>query len=88
MCDALNVPSGSQTAHWIAGIAVVLLVAGIVFPLAILPQANPDQLPQGVNLDPIFLFFIPNSRAGNGRYPVDHPHRPHRSGRYAALDHP
>lgn len=45
--------------HWMAGIAVVLILAAIVFPLAILPQANPDMLPQGVNVDPIFLFFIP-----------------------------
>jgi ferredoxin len=45
--------------HWMAGIVVLLLVASIVFPLTILPQANLDQLPQGVNLDPIFLFFIP-----------------------------
>ncbi len=47
--------------HWIAGIAVVLILAGIIFPLAILQPANPDQLPQGVNLDPIFLWFIPTA---------------------------
>jgi len=45
--------------HWIVGISVVLILAAIVFPLTILPQANPDLLPQGVNVDPIFLFFIP-----------------------------
>lgn len=45
--------------HWMVGIAVVLILAAIVFPLTILPQANPDMLPQGVNVDPIFLFFIP-----------------------------
>ncbi|PID85367.1 MAG: hypothetical protein CSB13_08585 [Chloroflexi bacterium] len=47
--------------HWIAGISVVLILAGVIFPLAILPQANLDQLPQGVVLDPIFLFFIPTA---------------------------
>jgi ferredoxin/coenzyme F420-reducing hydrogenase delta subunit len=47
--------------HWITGIAILLILAAIVFPLAILPQANPDQLPQGVHLDPIFLFFIPTA---------------------------
>ena len=47
-----------------AGITAVLILAAIVFPLAILPQANPAQLPQGVHLDPIFLFFLPVAGRG------------------------
>ncbi len=45
--------------HWMVGIGLLLLAVGIAFPLTLLPAANPLELPTAVNLDPIFLFFLP-----------------------------
>lgn len=44
---------------WMIGLTVVLLLAGVIFPLRHLAPADLSQLPQTVNLDLIYLFFIP-----------------------------
>ncbi|GIK54415.1 MAG: hydrogenase iron-sulfur subunit [Chloroflexi bacterium] len=45
--------------HWLAGLTLLLVTTGIAFPLTLLPATNPLTRPMGVNLDPIFLFFLP-----------------------------
>ncbi|HUM71653.1 MAG TPA: cytochrome b N-terminal domain-containing protein, partial [Chloroflexota bacterium] len=50
--------------HWLVGLVLLLVAAGIAFPLTLLPPANPLALPVGVRLDPIFLFFLPVAGQG------------------------
>ncbi|MCL4264310.1 MAG: hydrogenase iron-sulfur subunit [Anaerolineae bacterium] len=45
--------------HWMVGMGLLLVAAGVAFPLTILPPTNPLALPLAVSLDPLFLFFLP-----------------------------
>lgn len=62
----LQRPKWLPDLHWMVGISIVLLLAAVLFPLAMLPPADPAQLPAAVSLDPIFLFYLPAvGRAGS-----------------------
>ena len=47
-------------APWLIGMSVVMLIGSLVFPVGLLPIANPAQLPGDITFDPIYLFFLPN----------------------------
>ena len=44
---------------WVVGIAMVALLAGLLFPVGLLPQGDLLRLPGAITFDPIFLFFLP-----------------------------
>ncbi len=44
---------------WVVGLAVVLLLAGLLLPVGLLPQGDLLRLPGAITFDPIFLFFLP-----------------------------
>lgn len=50
--------------HWTVGIGVILIIVSALFPLGMLPQADPYQMPSVVTIDPLFLFYLPTN--GNG----------------------
>jgi len=45
--------------HWTLGIGAILLLISALFPIGMLPKANPNQIPDAVTLDPLFLFYLP-----------------------------
>lgn len=55
----LKRPKWYPPVQWMIGLVAVLLLAAIIFPLRNLAPADLSQLPQVVNLDLIFLFFVP-----------------------------
>ena len=57
----LNRPKWFPDLHWAVGLTIILLVGGLLFPVGMLPPANPNQLPGPVTLDPLFLFYLPTS---------------------------
>ena len=57
----LSRPKWMPDVHWVVGVSVVLLLGGILFPVGILAKADPLALPGRIELDPIFLFYLPTS---------------------------
>ncbi len=57
----LNRPKWLPPAYWVVGVAVVVLLVGLLFPAGMLPQGDLEQLPGPVTFDPLFLFFLPVS---------------------------
>lgn len=55
----LKRPKWYPPVPWIFGLVGVLFLAAIIFPLRNLAPADLTQLPQAVNLDLIFLFYVP-----------------------------
>jgi ferredoxin len=55
----LSRPRWLPELHWIIGMGIVLLVGGILFPAGLLPQASFDQLAGRIEIDPLFLFYLP-----------------------------
>ena len=49
---------------WVVGIGVVVLLAGLLFPVGMLPQGDLLRLPGLITFDPIFLFFLRFPGAG------------------------
>ncbi|KAA3663641.1 MAG: hydrogenase iron-sulfur subunit [Chloroflexi bacterium] len=45
--------------HWTLGIGAILLLISALFPVGMLPKANPNQIPDIVTVDPLFLFYLP-----------------------------
>ncbi len=45
--------------HWTLGIGAILLLISALFPLGMLPKANPNMIPDAVKIDPLFLFYLP-----------------------------
>ncbi len=45
--------------HWSLGIGAILLLISALFPLGMLPKANPNMIPDAVKIDPLFLFYLP-----------------------------
>lgn len=45
--------------HWTVAIGAILLIISALFPLGMLPPADPTQVPASIRLDPIFLFYLP-----------------------------
>ncbi len=43
---------------WVAGIGVIMLLSGLLFPIGMLPQGDLLRFPQAITFDPIFLFFL------------------------------
>ncbi len=44
---------------WLIGISIVLLLAGLLLPVGLLPPGDVLRLPDAITFDPIFLFFLP-----------------------------
>jgi quinol-cytochrome oxidoreductase complex cytochrome b subunit/Fe-S-cluster-containing hydrogenase component 2 len=57
----LNRPKWLPPAYWVVGVAVVVLLVGLLFPAGMLPQGDLERLPGPVTIDPLFLFFLPAS---------------------------
>ncbi len=57
----LNRPKWLPPAYWTVGVAIVVLLVGLLFPVGMLPQGNLEQLPGPVTIDPLFLFYLPAS---------------------------
>ncbi len=55
----LKRPKWLPPTPWVVGIAVVALLAGLLFPVGLLPQGDLLRLPGAITFDPIFLFFLP-----------------------------
>ncbi len=55
----LKRPKWYPPVQWMMGLVIVLLLAALIFPLRNLAPADLTLLPQTVNLDLIFLFFLP-----------------------------
>lgn len=62
----LNRPRWFPEVHWVAGMALLLLIGAPIFPLGMLAPADPGQLPGPVRLDSLFLFYLPTSGATAG----------------------
>ena len=45
--------------HWTLGIGAILLLISALFPVGMLPKADPNQIPDSVTFDPLFLFYLP-----------------------------
>ncbi|MEJ2748158.1 MAG: cytochrome b N-terminal domain-containing protein, partial [Anaerolineae bacterium] len=45
--------------YWVWVTAVLLVVAGILVPVGMLPAADPAQIPGRVTIDSLFLFYLP-----------------------------
>jgi ferredoxin len=45
--------------HWMIGMGVVLLVGALAFPVGLLPQASFTEMAGRIEIDPIFLFYLP-----------------------------
>ena len=55
----LKRPKWLPPTPWVVGLAVVLLLAGLLFPVGLLSQGDLLRLPGAITFDPIFLFFLP-----------------------------
>ncbi len=55
----LKRPKWLPPTPWVVGIPVVALLAGLLFPVGLLPQGDLLRLPGAITFDPIFLFFLP-----------------------------
>jgi len=47
---------------WVVGIGLVVVLISLFFPAGMLPQADFARLPEQVDLDPLFLFYLPFAR--------------------------
>lgn len=45
--------------YWMWVTAVLLIIAGILIPVGMLPIADPQQVPDRVTIDSLFLFYLP-----------------------------
>lgn len=59
----LKRPKWLPPLHWIAAVAGVLFVLSLVFPVGMLPQADFQQLPAAISVDPLYLFYLPFGRS-------------------------
>jgi ferredoxin len=57
----LSRPKWLPPAYWVVGVAVVVMLVGLIFPAGMLPQGDLQRLPGPVTIDPLFLFFLPVS---------------------------
>ena len=46
---------------WIFGGAALLLIVSAFTPIGLLPSVNPGQLPGQIQIDPLFLFYLPGA---------------------------
>jgi ferredoxin len=60
----LRRPKWLPTMPWLVGIGGVLLLAGLLLPVGLLPAGDLSRLPGAITFDPIFLFFLPFPGAG------------------------
>lgn len=57
----LSRPKWLPPPYWVIGVGLVVLLVGLLFPAGMLPQADLQQIPGPVTIDPLFLFFLPVS---------------------------
>lgn len=55
----LNRPKIFPPRYWMWVTAVLLIVAGIILPVGMLPIADPARIPGRVTIDSLFLFYLP-----------------------------
>lgn len=55
----LNRPKLLPAVYWLAAVAALMIVAAVLVPAGLLPPANPQVKPGPIDLDPLFLFWLP-----------------------------
>ena len=55
----LSRPRWLPELHWMIGMAIILLLGAVIFPVGVLPQASFDQMAGRIEVDPLFLFYLP-----------------------------
>lgn len=60
----LNRPKLLPAVYWLAAVAALMVVAAALVPAGLLPAANPQVQPGPIDLDPLFLFWLPAALGG------------------------
>lgn len=60
----LQRPKILPAVYWFAAVVVLMLVAAVLVPAGLLPPANPQVEPGPIDLDPLFLFWLPAALSG------------------------
>lgn len=58
----LNRPKVLPAIYWLAATTALMLLAGLLLPVGMLPPLDWGRAPGVVNLDPLFLFWLPLTR--------------------------
>ncbi len=60
----LQRPKILPAVYWFAAVVALMLVAAVLVPAGLLPPANPQVVPGPIDLDPLFLFWLPAALSG------------------------
>lgn len=60
----LQRPKILPAVYWFAAVVALMLVAAVLVPAGLLPPANPQVMPGPIDLDPLFLFWLPAALSG------------------------
>jgi len=60
----LQRPKILPAVYWFAAVVALMIVGAVLVPAGLLPPADPQVVPGPIDLDPLFLFWLPASLGG------------------------